>query len=67
MFEVLSLPDCLKLPSCKREKDLSDNYRLNTCVTHRHHFDPDIMDQKYDRGGGKAVSGEKNVGNKNGG
>ena len=55
MFEVLSLPVCLKLPSCKREKDLSNNYRLNTCVTHRHHFDPDIMDQKYDRGGGKAV------------
>jgi hypothetical protein len=61
MFEVLSLPDCLKLPSCKREKDLSDNYRLNTCVTHRHHFDPDIMDQKYDRGGGKAVH-EKDYG-----
>ena len=55
MFEVLSLPDCLKLPSCKREKDFSNNYCLNTCVTHRHHFDPNIMDQKYDRGGGKTV------------
>ena len=55
MFEVLSLPDCLKLPSCKREKDLSNNYCPNTRVTHRHHFDPDILDQKHDRGRGKAV------------
>ena len=55
MFEVLSLPDCLKLPSCKREKDFSNNYSFNTRVAHRHHFDPDIVDQKYDRGGGKAV------------
>jgi len=55
MFEVLSLPDCVKLPSCKREKDFSNNYCLNTCVTHWHHFDPDIVDQKYDRSGGKAV------------
>ena len=67
MFEVLSLPDCLKLPSCKREKDFSNNYRLNTCVTHRHHFDPDIMDQKYDRGGGKSVQGKDLGSNKDGG
>jgi len=49
MVEVLSLPDCLKLPSCKREKDFSNNYSLNSSVTHRHHFDPNIMDKKYDR------------------
>jgi hypothetical protein len=55
MFEVLSLPVCLKLPSCKREKDFSNNHCVNTCVSHRHHFDPDIVDQKHDRGGGKAV------------
>ena len=55
MFEVLSLPDCLKLPSCKREKDFSNNYCPDTRVTYRHHFDPDILDQKHDRGGGKAV------------
>ena len=55
MFEVLSLPDCFKLPSCKREKDFSNNYSLNTCVAYRHYSDPDIMDQKYDRSGGEAV------------
>ena len=55
MFEVLSLPDCLKLPSCKREKDFSNNYSVDPCVPHRHYPDPDILDQKHDRGGGKAV------------
>ena len=49
MIEVLSLPDCLKLPSCKREKDFPNNYCLNTCVTNRHYPDSDFVDQEYDR------------------
>lgn len=55
MFEVLSLPDCLKLPSCKREKDFSNNYCPDSCVPHWHHSDPNIVDQKYDRGGRETV------------
>ena len=39
----------------KREKDFSLNYCIDPGVANWHYPYPDIMDQKYDRGRGKAV------------